>query len=574
MNTVAPGKKTSARARVVANVLRLYLRQSVGEDRNTHGIEAQRSIAKRRATEIDPSGKLWAARVEYIDVGYSRDDANRPEYLRLLRETAAGDTVLVWERSRLGVDLDYAVAVRDLVQRRGATVVVASGDPIDATHTGLVMEHMRGAQDGGELRRIRTRTREKLRERVASGYVASPLPYPLETYPVNAADPKSYKRGRKVPAHAAVAERIVKMYVEGAGNDRIIRALNDDRIPPPGTRRSTANRKRSGLWTRSHISDILTNPALRGVYIYGTRGGKGGKFEPLVIEHPEWAIATPELWARVDAARVARATDMPASLNATKHALSGVGRCGLCGGRLSTQTDGRPGKKVTDYQCSSHRRTGKCSAAFRIRKARLEGAILEALGPWFDAAQTAIHDAVREVERRIGKTAAPDVTAIERELLAARAKQKKLVHLAATTDGEIDAVADELREGQASIKRLEAALANAKAPRTDACLIGRQIEQEAVQRLERLRASLDGPDAKDALAVLFPSGLTVTATARSFDVTAEGVLPAVRNSDEIRQPDTGFSGSHHRWRRRSAATSRSHRRATSPRSSIPACRAR
>ncbi|MCU1282870.1 MAG: Resolvase, terminal domain, partial [bacterium] len=188
MHTIAP-KNNSATARSSPNVLRVYLRQSISEDRNTHGIAAQRSLCKVRALQLDATGAAWDSRVEYIDVGYSRDDDARPEYLRLQQDTKAGDTVLIWERSRLGVDLDYAVAVRNLVQRGGASVVVASGDAVDGSEIGLVMEHMRGTQDGGELRRIRTRTREKLRERVLAGYVGGSLPYGLETYAENSADP-------------------------------------------------------------------------------------------------------------------------------------------------------------------------------------------------------------------------------------------------------------------------------------------------------------------------------------------------------------------------------------------------
>lgn len=514
MTTIAPSN---------GSTLRVYLRQSIGEDRNTHGIDAQRGICESAATA---QGLPWAAHVPYTDVGFSRDDLARPEYLKLIRETQAGDTILIWERSRLGVDLDYAIAVRDLVQRRGARVIVASGDPIDASDTGLVMEHMRGNADGGELRRIRSRTREKLRERVLRGYVGGDLPFGYETYPENPADPeKSWKRGRKVAAEEAIILRMAQLYVCGAGWLKIATILNREGVlPPGGGPKARKNRMTSGKWSHSMVWDILHCTLYRdGIYKFGTRGGKGGKFPPVSYHHPEWTIGDAELWARVDAAMKCRTTDMKGKIaNQGKHTLSGVGRCAACLGALSIQTDGRPGKKVSDYLCSRHRR-GRCKAKFRIRKAVLEDAIRIGLVDWFDLTRAAISEAAREIEARIAAQGAPDVAGIERELADARAEQARLVRLATATGGEVEAVVDALKSGQANVKRLEASLTRAQAPRADAALVARQIEREAVGRLDALRAALEGPDARDALHALFPSGLRILAKPDAFEVEGEGL---------------------------------------------------
>lgn len=534
MNTLAPKRKRSTVTPAPATSspsLRVYLRQSVGEDRNTHGVGAQRSICERFAVE---RGLPWAGRVEYVDVGFSRDDGARPEFLRLLQEAAPGDTIVIWERSRLGVDLDYAVAVRDLVQRRGAKVITASGDPIDASETGLVMEHMRANADGNELRRIRTRTREKLRERVLRGYVGGPLPFGLETYAERPGDPSSWKLGRVVPGEAAVVVRIASLYADGAGYVRIAQTLNADGVSAPG----------GGAWAHSLVWDVLNynRPVYQhGLYEFGARGGKGGKFPPVSYTHSEWKIGTDELWARVEAAHASRTRDMKSAIaNAAKHAFCGPGRCGVvvgpngetCGAALSIQVDGRPGKKVRTYQCGKHRRGKSCPVRYRIRAEVLEAAVRDALVPWFKAAREAIRHAAREVEARVSKQAAPDVAGLTRELDAARAEQAKLVRLAVATGGEVDAVADALRAGQAKVKELEAQLTRASAPRTDARQLGRQIEQEANRRLAALEKALHGPDARDALHALFPSGLRILPAPDAFHVYAEGdVLPSVGHPD-------------------------------------------
>jgi hypothetical protein len=72
------------------------------------------------------------------------------------------------------------------------------------------------------------------------------------------------------------------------------------------------------------------------------------------------------------------------------------------------------------------------------------------------------------------------------------------------------------------VRRLEATLARAAAPRADANLIGRQIERAAVQRLDSLRAALNGPDAREALHALFPAGIRVRLVEDAYLVEAEG----------------------------------------------------
>jgi DNA invertase Pin-like site-specific DNA recombinase len=411
-------QESSTFAPAGATTLRVYLRQSIGEDRNTHGIEAQRGICERFARTLDPSGAMWLKRVEYVDIGYSRDDLTRPEYIRLIKETAKTDTVLIWERSRLGVDLDYAVAVRELIERHGAVVRVAStGETIDfGGDFGSVIETMHGAASGAELRRIRGRTRDKLRERVQKGFVGGALPYGLRSVPVNPSDPSSFKQGEIVPAEAEIVIRMATLYADGAGWERIAKTLTADNVPCPGG---------ATEWTRAHVWDVLikNQRTYRGEYVYGVRGGKGGKIPPIVVHHPEWKIGSNELWARVDAAHAARTRDMRGQIaNAAKHALSGPVRCGSCGGSLATNSvGGRYGSKALVYLCSRAKRSGgrKCNARYRIPASAIEGAILSALGSWFDLTEKAIAEAAAEVEARIAATEAPDVDAIDRQLEAA-----------------------------------------------------------------------------------------------------------------------------------------------------------
>ncbi|MCU1276512.1 MAG: recombinase, partial [bacterium] len=350
-----------------------------------------------------------------------------------------------------------------------------------------------------------------------------------------------------VKAEAAVIVRMAKMYLDGAGWLKIAQILNRDGIASPG----------GSEWSRSQVWEVLHCSVYRdGVYTFGTSGGKGGKIPPVSYPHPEWKVGDDALWARVDAALVARTSDMRSKLNASKHTLSGVGRCAACRGGLSAQIDGKPGKKVTSYQCSNHRRGGKCKVRDRIRADLFERMVRAGLDSWFDAMRAAITLAVRKVETRIAGQTAPDVAGIERELASARAEQQRLVKLAVATGGDVEAVTDALKAGQVNVRRLEAAHVRATAPRSDTKLIAREIEAGAVQRLDALKKALHGPTARETLRAMFPQGLNLRAAPHAFDVSGDGEividllglltdggerdadpnLTTVRNTDKIRIP--------------------------------------
>ena len=141
-------------------------------------------------------------------------------------------------------------------------------------------------------------------------------------------------------ATAAVVRRIYADYAAGMSAIRIAYALNAERIPAP----------RGGIWTASTLIGhrktafgILANPIYVGQLIYGRskvvldprtrrKSMKPGDGEVETGEAPHLRIIDDALWRAVQDQIAARSTPRPERQRRPKHLLSGLGRCGVCGG--------------------------------------------------------------------------------------------------------------------------------------------------------------------------------------------------------------------------------------------------
>lgn len=535
MDTSAP-KKRSASTRAPANTIRIYLRQSRDLDAQRESIPVQRGECERLAVVLGISPEAWAHRVEYVDVARSGDDNTREELARLLDDAQPSDTVLAWKQDRVGRDMiDSAATIRELVKyRRCRLYTVETGTvPVSldsAEQTAMVM--FRGMVAQGELERIRSRTRDGLRQRARDGFASGRIPfgYRLRLVDPTVADRKRSKKTIEIDeADASTVRRIFAWYLDGKGSSAIARLLYIE-----GTLSARGRR-----WAASSVWEMLRDPSYAGQWSYGEhriarRDGRkkleaASDAEVIRSHRPDLAIVDADTWERTQAALAARTTNMQQSLSASKHPLSGVTRC-ACGGALRVQTDGRPGRRVQVYLCGRRRTKDKalCSERFRVPKALLEDGVRIGLVEWFDEAHAFIKEEVREVEARLAAEGAPDVAAIERELAALRAQKQRLVKLGMLTD-DLDAVAAELRTLAEQIRRLEVAHARATKPQVDTRRLAAEIEAGAVQRLDDLRTALRGPDARDALHAMFPGGLRLFLTSDAYVIEAEAVLTDFRN---------------------------------------------
>jgi site-specific DNA recombinase len=131
------------------------------------------------------------------------------------------------------------------------------------------------------------------------------------------------------------------------------------------------------LFAAQSLKLILLNPSMAGNPVFRGQGG-----EPIVNEGAYPAILTTEEWAKLQERLDIRRGGRHRSTTATSsYLLSGILRCGHCGGAMSGENKG----KHKYYVCSGKKMARElCSEARSHRQADLEAAILEHLGQYVD----------------------------------------------------------------------------------------------------------------------------------------------------------------------------------------------
>lgn len=192
------------------------------------------------------------------------------------------------------------------------------------------------------------------------------------------------------PEQAKIVLRIFIRYADGISQLQIAIMLNDEGVPPPQSTRT----KLKASWSKSAIEEILKNDRYRGKLIYGRtierRDPETGKKERsdrprsewLEREDPDLRIISDELFARVQERRMIRAEKfgvkqsggMNRTASSRKYLLSGLLKCGFCGGSMRIRTSNPP-----RYACSNHTSRNTCTNTAMIGQAALEAGFLAAL---------------------------------------------------------------------------------------------------------------------------------------------------------------------------------------------------
>jgi site-specific DNA recombinase len=191
------------------------------------------------------------------------------------------------------------------------------------------------------------------------------------------------ERGKRQidPAQAAIVRRIFEEYVAGRSPRAIATDLNRESVPSP----------RGGTWNASTINGhrqrlhgILQNPLYAGKMIYGRltyrKDPETGTREPRVvdagrwvhIDMPEWQIVSTDVWEKAQRMRARHSTTRPHQARRPRHLLSGLLRCGVCGGAYTMRSSDRLG-------CVAHREKGTCNNNHTVLLAELQSRVLGGL---------------------------------------------------------------------------------------------------------------------------------------------------------------------------------------------------
>ncbi len=511
-------------------MLRTYCRRSKNDEgKQQFSLDVQASGC---AEHIARMGLTQQSQIDYVDDGRSGDDfLGRPGLRKLLADAKRGDVIVCRDQSRLGRDaIEVTLVIRDLVRDRGCRLFYyTTGQEVQfATAIDQATTFIQGTGHQMELEAIRSRTREALRSRVREGRIAGGACYGYKLERKGDTSGRRFTIAVVDDREAPIVERIYRENLMGRGHKQIAHRLNHDGVPAP-----SAGRRGSGSWAPGAVRTILLNSRYRGVYTHGRikkvrqAGGifrvKADPTEVIVLEIPEWRIVDDATWFAVNAKFTTREANARSGRPSAKYALTGIARCGTCGGAIAAarvQAYGGPAERVVCYGCAKHHERGSAVCAVTVHQpmAEVEGALVDHLQRHVlseGVLQTVLAEIRTEIAAQIPKHEA-DTGALEAEIATARSEQKRLAKAVAMTD-DVPELIGELKKRTALIQNLEARIIAAKRTPKDLAGLVAKIEAGARAKLQDLRNALaEQRDLREVFLALFPNGLTFT-PARSPD---------------------------------------------------------
>jgi site-specific DNA recombinase len=397
----------------------------------------------------------------FTDIASGRRD-DRKEYRRMVDYVLQGgaNTVIVKFLDRLGRNPREILRRIWELQEHGVTVVATDEDISEEI---VLMVKAWGA--GAESKKNSERVRANMGTAIGKGIHVGRSPYGLKAI-------KDIKGGSVTvhweldPEQAPIVREMYKLAVEeNLGYKSIADKLTGKGYKASGGRPFAA-------YT---VERILSNPALMGTLVYGRKPRKGNP-EMKLVEVPNFfpAILTPEEWQRLKERRTIRGEAPRGKAHASEYLLSGIAKCGHCGGPMVGKVGySYKGKQYRNYYCSRATKSkALCSTYNGHTASKLEQAILQYLDGFSDPLK---------VRQYLAMTEKQDTEKYEVEL---KTVEKRLHELEAQFLTQLDGLLK-----RKVLTEQEFAKANEKARNDKAELEARK--EELNQLLSRARASED-----------------------------------------------------------------------------------
>lgn len=349
------------------------------------------------ALRSDAARRGWTIAAEYRDEAISGASmARRPGLESLLADADARriDIVFTEALDRLSRDLaDTALIARRLAHDEVALWTLAEGE------AGLMAIGLKGTMNAMLLEEIARKTRRGLAGVVADGRSAGGRTYGYA--------PVAGAPGRLgvVEAEAAIVRRIFAEYARGESARAIVKRLNAEGVTGP----------RGGPWSASTVSGqrhagngVINNELYIGVRVWNRRRKKKdvstGRSRMVANPPGEWKRFAAEELRLIDddtwrAARDRQREHAGKGGGAKRptRLLSGLLRCGVCGGGFTLTGSGT-------YGCANYRERGTCAngrtISVRMVEARTIGGLRAHLLDVEAQRRAAITYHTRAVERQ------------------------------------------------------------------------------------------------------------------------------------------------------------------------------
>ena len=422
----------------------IYARFST-DRQSANSAEDQVTICADRAAR-----EGWEVVGVYTDLAMSGTSNRRPGMTAMLADATAGsfDIVMAEALDRIARNQADIATIYQRLEFASVAIETLSEGRVNELHIGL-----KGTMGALFLKDLADKIRRGQRGCVTRGRVPGGLTYGYDVAPrLNAKG--EVERGLRVinEEQAAVVRRIYREYIAGMGPKAIAHALNADGIPSPG---GVEWRASSIAGHRARGLGVLHNPVYAGRYRYNRvtmrRDPDSRKrvsrvnsaADQMVVEMPELRIIDEATWQIAQDQAAERSRGPISQHIRPKHLLSGLVRCGGCGGSVTIVGGQRLG-------CIRHREAGTCPVKKTILRDELEGRVLIGLTDHL-LAPDAVSLLVKSYHAEMAEQQAADramVATIERRIKSVDRAIERLV--AAIADGAADF--REIRESLAARK--------------------------------------------------------------------------------------------------------------------------
>ncbi|MEM7213034.1 MAG: recombinase family protein [Pseudomonadota bacterium] len=442
-------------------------------------IYARYSSDLQSASSIDDQVRLCRERIDedghtLIDVfsDYAISGGSlkaRAGMQALLAEAQAGrfDVVYAEALDRVSRDQEDIAAIYKRLAHADVQLITLAEGEISELHIGL-----KGTMNALFLKDLAQKTKRGQRGRVEAGKIAGGNSYGYRVVHKLLADGTPVTGEREIdPAEAAIVRRIFEEYASGLTPRRIVSALNAERVPGP----------RGGAWNASTINGsrqrrngILNNELYLGRVVWNRQrflkdpetGKRVSRPNPesawITAEVPELRIIGDDLWDKVQTLKARYASRSGNKRQTKKRLLSGLVKCGCCGGAMTIINRER-------YSCSARRERGTCDSPAGIRAADLEARVLDGLREILLGNEDLVDTfakAFQEELQRLNKTRRSQAARLTRDLAKVERGIERCLVFITEGDGDPGAVAGTLRDLEARKKVLAAELATEPSERT------------------------------------------------------------------------------------------------------------
>ena len=399
----------------------LYLRLSKedGDKEESDSITNQKELILEYLKSMEDI-KIHEIRV---DDGYSGVNFDRPAFQQMLEDIKTGkvDCVITKDLSRFGRNhIEVGKYLEKIFPYLGVRFI-AINDNYDSarsdTQTDNIIIPFKNLINDVYCRDISIKIRSNLEVKRKKGdFVGAFAPY---GYRKSKAD----KNRLEIDEEAAeTIRRIFRMYLQGSSAYRIAEVLNgEDMLTPMDYKKEQGSafytgfkKNLKGKWSHVHVLRILGNPVYMGTLVQGKDTTPNYKVKKKVKKEEE-------KWCRVENAHEAiipdsdfqnvqellRMDTRTGTAQEKVYDLSGVVRCGDCGGNMVRKTVPSGHKKFIYYVCGNHKADKAVCSSHSINAENLEESVLLLLNKQIETVTDMDHilGQMEEMQRQSGELA-------------------------------------------------------------------------------------------------------------------------------------------------------------------------